>query len=93
MESGHHHETQRFRELSRTAILEQTLHKAVGALYLAEIPVLVTGGYAAKEYGCRRYTDNVDLIREVSDCVLVLYMIQGSASRRRNTNHGDETGR
>ena len=34
----------------------------MGGLFRAEIRHLVTGGYAAQEYGCLRYTDNVDLI-------------------------------
>ena len=62
MDSGHHQEAQRFRDSNGTARLEQTLDKAVGALSRAEISHLVTGGYAAQEYGCLRYTDNVDLI-------------------------------
>jgi hypothetical protein len=62
MDSGHHEAAQRFRDSNGTAGLEQTLNKAVGALSRAEIPHLVTGGYAAQEYGCLRYTDNVDLI-------------------------------
>jgi hypothetical protein len=44
MDFGRHQEAQRFRELNGTAGLEQTLDKAVGALYRAEIPHLVTGG-------------------------------------------------
>ena len=32
------------------------------SLYRAEIPHVVTGGYAAQEYGCLRYADDVDLI-------------------------------
>jgi hypothetical protein len=62
MNSGHHQAAQQFRELNGTARLKETLGKAVEALYRAEIPHLVTGGYAAQEYGCLRYTDNVDLI-------------------------------
>jgi hypothetical protein len=62
MEIGNHQAAQRFRESNGTAGLEQTLDKAVGALSRAEISHLVTGGYAAQEYGCLRYTDNVDLI-------------------------------
>jgi hypothetical protein len=62
MNSKHHEQAQRFRELDGTAKLEQTLDRAVCALYGAEIPHLVTGGYALQEYGCRRHTDNVDLI-------------------------------
>src|ERR1700726_3455961 len=62
MDSGRHQEAQRFRELNGTAKLEQMLETAVRALSVAEIPHLVTGGYAAQEYGCLRYTDNVDLI-------------------------------
>ena len=62
MNSKHHEEAHRFRELNGTAKLEQTLDKAVSALYIAEIPHLVTGGYAVQEYGCLRHTDNVDLI-------------------------------
>jgi hypothetical protein len=62
MNSKYHEEAQRFRELDGTAKLEQTLDKAVRALYAAGIPHLVTGGYALQEYGCLRHTDNVDLI-------------------------------
>ena len=62
MNSRHHQTAQRFREANGTAGLEKTLDKAVGALSRAEISHLVTGGYAAQEYGCLRYTDNVDLI-------------------------------
>ena len=59
---GHHQAAQRFRELNGTAKLQQTLEKAVRALSHAEISHFVTGGYAVQEYGCLRYTDNVDLI-------------------------------
>ena len=62
MDFGHHQTAHRFRELNGTAKLEHTLDKAVCALYRAEIPHLVTGGYTAQEYGCLRYTDNIDLI-------------------------------
>jgi hypothetical protein len=62
MNSGHHEAAQRFRESNGTAGLEQSLKKAVGVLYRAQIPHSVTGGYALQEYGCLRYTDNVDLI-------------------------------
>ena len=62
MDSGHHQKAVQFRESNGTTGLEQTLGKAVEALSRAEIPHLVTGGYAAQEYGCLRYTDNVDLI-------------------------------
>jgi hypothetical protein len=62
MNSGHHQAAQQFREANGTAGLEQTLDKAVQALSRAEVSHLVTGGYAAQEYGCLRYTDNVDLI-------------------------------
>jgi hypothetical protein len=63
MDSGHHQKAaHRFRELKGTAGLEQTLGRAVGALSHAEISHVVTGGYAAQEYGCLRYTNNVDLI-------------------------------
>jgi hypothetical protein len=62
MDSRHHQAAQRFRESNGTAGLEQTLDKALQALYRAEIPHMVTGGYATQEYGCLRYTDNVDLI-------------------------------
>ena len=62
MEFGKHQEAQRFRELNGTAGLERTLEKAVGALSRAKVAHLVTGGYAAQEYGCLRYTNNVDLI-------------------------------
>ena len=57
-----HHQAAQFHEANGTAGLEQTLDKAVRALSRAEIPHLVTGGYAAPEYGCLRYTNNVDLI-------------------------------
>jgi hypothetical protein len=57
-----HQEAQRFRELDGTSKLEQTLDKAVRALFHAEIPHLVTGGYALQEYGCLRHTDNIDLV-------------------------------
>jgi hypothetical protein len=62
MNSGHHQKAAQFRESNGTAGLEQTLNKAVRGFYRAEIPHLLTGGYAAQEYGCLRYTDNVDLI-------------------------------
>jgi hypothetical protein len=62
MDSGHHQAAQQFRESNGTAKLKETLAKAVGALSRAVIPHMVTGGYAAQEYGCLRYTDNVDLI-------------------------------
>jgi hypothetical protein len=62
MDSGHHQRAAQFREANGTAGLEQTLDKAVRALSRAKIPHLVTGGYAAQEYGCLRYTNNVDLI-------------------------------
>jgi hypothetical protein len=57
-----HQEAQRFRELDGTAKLEQTLDKSVQALFRAEVPHLVTGGYALQEYGCLRHTDNIDLV-------------------------------
>ena len=76
MDFGHHQAAQRFRELNGTAGLEQTLDKAVGALYSAGIPHLVTGGYAVQEYGCLRYTDNVDLI--VRDVARAFAVLQGS---------------
>jgi len=38
MDFGHHQAAQRFRELNGTAGLEQTLDKAVGALYSVGIP-------------------------------------------------------
>jgi hypothetical protein len=53
---------QRFREADGTARLEETLIKALRALFDANIPHLVMGGYAVHEYGCLRHTDNVDLI-------------------------------
>jgi|SRR5579872_214280 len=62
MDSGHRHKAAQFREANGTAGFEKTLDKAVGELSRAEISHLVTGGYAAQEYGCLRYTDNVDLI-------------------------------
>ena len=61
MNSGHHEAAQRFREANGTAGLEKTLHKVV-ALSRAKVPHSVAGGYALQEYGCLRYTDNVDLI-------------------------------
>jgi hypothetical protein len=60
--NSEHQQGAQFRESNGTAGLEKTLNKAVGALSRAEIPHLVTGGCAAQEYGCLRYTDNVDLI-------------------------------
>jgi len=62
MNSKRREEAQRFRELDGTAKLEQTLDKAVRALYIAEIPHLVMGGYAVQEYGCLRHADNIDLV-------------------------------
>ena len=62
MDSRHHQAARRFRESNGTAKLEETLKEAVQALFVAEIPHVVTGGYALQEYGCLRYTDNVDLI-------------------------------
>jgi hypothetical protein len=62
MDSGYHQKAAQFRESNGTAGLEKTLAKAVRALSRAGISHLVTGGYAAQEYGCLRYTDNVDLI-------------------------------
>ena len=73
MDSGHHQKAAQFRESNGTAGLEKTLDKAVGALSRAEISHLVTGGYAAQEYGCLRYTDNVDLIvPEIAQAFAVL---------------------
>jgi hypothetical protein len=57
-----HRVAQRFRESDGTARLEETLNKAVRALFDAEIPHLVAGGYAAQQHGSLRHTDNVDLI-------------------------------
>jgi hypothetical protein len=57
-----HQEAQRFRELDGTAKLEETLDKALRALYEANIPHVVTGGYALQEYGCLHHTDNIDLV-------------------------------
>jgi hypothetical protein len=48
----------------------------VEALSRAVIPHMVTGGYAAQEYGCLRYTDNVDLI--VPDIPRALAALRGS---------------
>jgi hypothetical protein len=62
MDPGHHQKVAQFRASNGTAALEQTLDRAAGALSRDEIPHLVTGGYAAQEYGCLRHTDNVDLI-------------------------------
>src|ERR1700730_6097925 len=62
MEFGNHEAAHRFREANGTAGMEQTLDKALRALSRAEVAHLVTGGYAAQEYGCLRYTNNVDLI-------------------------------
>jgi hypothetical protein len=72
---GHHQGAQQFRESNGTAKLKETLGKAMEALYRAEIPHLVTGGYAAQEYGCLRYTDNVDLI--VPDVARAFAALQG----------------
>ena len=55
-------EARRFREATGTERLEQTLRKAVRVLSAAGIAHLVTGAYAAQEYGCFRFTRNVDLI-------------------------------
>src|ERR1700730_11745230 len=71
-----HQAAQRFRGLNGTAGLEQTLDKAVGALSRAETPHLVTGGYAAQEYGCLRYTNNVDLI--VPDVARAFAVLRGN---------------
>src|ERR1700722_6317737 len=79
MDSGHHQAAHRYRELNGTAGLEQTLDKAVGALSRAEIPHMVTGGYAVQEYGCLRFTDNVDLI--VPDIPRALAALRGSGFR------------
>src|ERR1700730_10767577 len=79
-----HQAAQRFRGLNGTAGLEQTLDKAVGALSRAEIPHLVTGGYAAQEYGCLRYTNNVDLI--VPDVVRALAALLSCAFRPHATS-------
>lgn len=62
MDSRFRQNAAQFRESNGTAGLEKTLAKAVRALSRAGISHLVTGGYAAQEYGCLRYTDNVDLI-------------------------------
>ena len=62
MDSRFHQNAAHFRESNGTAGLDQTLDKAVRALSRAGISHLVTGGYATQEYGCLRYTDNVDLI-------------------------------
>jgi hypothetical protein len=79
-------EAQRFRESNGTARLEQTLEKEVGALSRAEISHFVTGGYAAQEYGCLRYTDNVDLIvtdipRAVATLVSSGFQLPGSSRK------------
>jgi hypothetical protein len=68
-----HQDAQQFRELDGTAKLEQTLDKAVRALFRAEIPHLVTRGYALQEYGCLRHTDNIDLVvPDVAQALAVL---------------------
>ena len=80
MNSGHHEAAQRFREANGTAGLEKTLDKAVGALSRAKVPHLATGGYAAQEYGCLRYTDNVDLIvPDIAQAIAAL--LSGGSSR------------
>jgi hypothetical protein len=76
MDTGHHQKAKQFRESNGTAGLEQTLKKAVEVLYRAQIPHSVTGGYAAQEYGCLRYTDNIDLI--VPDIFLAFTELQRS---------------
>jgi hypothetical protein len=76
MESRRHQEAQRFRELDGTSKLEQTLDKAVRALFYAEIPHLVTGGYALQEHGYLRHTDNIDLI--VPEIAQALAVLRGS---------------
>lgn len=76
MNSEHHKAARHFRELNGTVGLEQTLDKAVGALYRAAIPHFVTGGYAAQEYGCLRHTDNIDLI--VPDIARAVAVLRGS---------------
>jgi hypothetical protein len=76
MNSGHHQKAAQFRESNGTAGLEKTLDIAVGALSRAEISHLVTGGYAAPEYVCLRYTNNVDLI--VPDVVRALAVLRES---------------
>ena len=76
MNSEHHQAAQRFREVNGTAGLEQTLDRAVQALYRAEIPHIVTGGYASQEYGCLWYTDNIDLI--VPDIARANAVLRGS---------------
>jgi hypothetical protein len=72
----HYRQAQQFRAWDGTAKLEQTLNKAVRALYDAEIPHLVTGGYAAQEYGCLRHTDDIDLI--VPDVARAVAVLRGS---------------
>ena len=72
----HHRQAQRFRESDGTARLEETLKKAVRALFQAAIPHLVTGGYAAQELGSFRHTNNIDLI--VPDIVRVVAVLRAS---------------
>jgi len=55
MDSGHHQKAAQFRETNGTVGLEKILDKAVGVLYRAQIPQLVTDGYAGQESGCLRY--------------------------------------
>jgi hypothetical protein len=85
MDSGHHQKASQFRESNGTARLEQTLNKAVGVLYHAQIPHSVTGGYALQEYGCLRYTDNVDLI--VPDIPRAVVALVSSGFRPHGSSH------
>jgi hypothetical protein len=62
MDSGHYKKAAKFRESNGAAGLKLTLDNALGVLDCARIPHLVTGGYAAQDYGCLRSTDNVDFL-------------------------------
>jgi hypothetical protein len=73
MSKVHHRRAQQSRAGNGTAGLEETLDKAVRALFHDAIPHLVIGGYAAQELGCLRHTDNVDLIvPDIARAVAVL---------------------
>jgi hypothetical protein len=83
MDSGHYQKAKQFREENGTDGLEQTLDKAVRVLHHAQIPHLVTGGYAAQQYGCLRYTDNIDLI--VPNIARVLAVLLGNGFQPRHS--------
>jgi len=52
----------RFRKISGSSALENTLHKAVRALAFYGIPHLVCGGFAVQEHGYAHFTEDIDLI-------------------------------